>query len=146
MFSRIVVAWDGSNHARRAFAYGLELAKRFGSRLQLVSVAHHVEHAETQEEREESARGARRFYEGKAEELLKIASEQGVRIELLVVEGPHPAEAIVDTARKVGADLIIVGRRGLSGMTRFLLGSVSDRISRYAHCPVLIIDGFTTKP
>lgn len=146
MFSHIVVAWDGSDHARRAFAYGTELAKRFEARLQLISVARHVEHAETQEERSESRQGARKFYEGAAHELIDSATQHGVKAELIVVEGGHPAEAIVDMSRKVGADLIIVGRRGLSGMTRFLIGSVSDRIARYAHCPVLLIDGFTTPP
>jgi nucleotide-binding universal stress UspA family protein len=142
MFSHIIVAWDGSDHARRAVEYGVEVAKRFDGRLQLLSVARHAEHAETQDERLESRRDAREFYETSARDLLTLASQRGVETELLIVEGGHPAEAIVDTARKVGADLIIVGRRGLSGMTRFLIGSISDRIARYAHCPVLLIDGF----
>jgi len=146
MFSHIVIAWDGSDHARRAFEYGVGISEKFGARLQLISVARHVEHAETQDERHDSRRQAKRFYEAAAAELIESARKRGVNAELLIVEGGHPAEAIVDTARKVGADLIIVGRRGLSGMTRFLIGSVSDRIARYAHCPVLVIDGFVTPP
>jgi len=146
MFSHIIVAWDGSDHARRAFEYGVEISKRFEARLQLVSVARHAEHAETQDERHDSRRQARQFYESAAADLIASAEKRGVRAELILVEGGHPAEAIVDTAHKVGADLIIVGRRGLSGVTRFLIGSVSDRIARYAHCPVLLIDGFTTPP
>lgn len=146
MFSHIIVAWDASDHARRAFTYGAEIAKRFDARLQLISVARHAEHAETQGEREDSRRDARSFFENAARSVIESASQGGVHVDLLVVEGGHPAETIVDTARKVGADLIIVGRRGLSGMTRFLIGSVSDRIARYAHCPVLLIDGFSTPP
>ena len=146
MFSHIVIAWDGSDHARRAFEYGVGIAEKFSARLQLVSVARHAEHAETHDERQDSRRQARRFYETAAAELIESSQRRGVHAELLVVEGGHPAEAIVDTARKIGADLIIVGRRGLSGVTRFLIGSVSDRIARYAHCPVLVIDGFTTPP
>ena len=146
MFSHIVIAWDGSDHARRAFEYGVGIAEKFGARLQLVSVARHAEHAETQDERQDSRRQARKFYESAAAELIESGKRRGVNAERIVVEGGHPAEAIVDTARKVGADLIIVGRRGLSGVTRFLIGSVSDRIARYAHCPVLVIDGFTTPP
>lgn len=142
MFSHVLVAWDGSHHARRAFEYGIEIARRFDSRLQLISVARHAEHAETESERRESQREAREYYENAAGDLIALAKKHGVETHLLIVEGGHPAEAIVDTARKVGADLIIVGRRGLSGMTRFLIGSVSDRIARYAHCPVLVIDGF----
>lgn len=146
MFSHIIVAWDGSDHARRAFEYGVEISTRFEARLQLVSVARHAEHAETQDERQDSRRQARRFYESAAADLIASAEKRGVRADLILVEGGHPAEAIVDTARKVGADLIVVGRHGLSGVTRFLIGSVSDRIARYAHCPVLLIDGFTTPP
>jgi nucleotide-binding universal stress UspA family protein len=146
MFSHIVVAWDGSDHARRAFEYGVEISKRFEARLQLISVARHAEHAETHDERDDSRRQARHFYEVAASELIESSAKRGVRAELVIVEGGHPAEAIVDTARKLGADLIVVGRRGLSGMTRFLIGSVSDRVARYAHCPVLLIDGFTTPP
>lgn len=145
MFSHIVIAWDGSDHARRAFDYGLGIAEKFGSRLQLVSVVRHAEH-ETHDERRDSRRQARQFYETSAEELIDRGKREGLTPELLVVEGGHPAEVIVDTARKVGADLIIVGRRGLSGITRFLIGSVSDRVARYAHCPVLVIDGFSTPP
>ena len=146
MFSHIVIAWDGSEHARRAFEYGVGISQKFEARLQLISVARHAEHAETDDERQDSRHQARRFYESGANELIESALKRGVKAELLIVEGGHPAEAIVDTARKVGADLIIVGRRGLSGVTRFLIGSVSDRIARYAHCPVLVIDGFLTPP
>ena len=146
MFSHIVIAWDGSDHAKRAFEYGVGISEKFGAKLQLVSVAKHGEHAETHEEREDARRQARRFYEIAASELIEHGRKRGVAAELLIVEGGHPAEAIVDTARKVGADLIIVGRRGLSGVTRFLMGSVSDRIAHHAHCPVLLIDGFTTPP
>jgi nucleotide-binding universal stress UspA family protein len=146
MFSHIVVAWDGSDHARRAFEYGVEISEKFGARLQLISVARHAEHAETQDERQDSRRKARHFYEAAAADLIDSAEKRGIHAELIVVAGGHPAEGIVDTARKLGADLIVVGRRGHSSMTRFLIGSVSDRIARYAHCPVLLIDGFSTPP
>ncbi|HEY1681063.1 MAG TPA: universal stress protein [Candidatus Tumulicola sp.] len=141
MFSHIIVAWDGSECARRAFEYAIEIAKRFESRLQLVSVAQPAAYAETSAEVENDRAKAHRFYEGSAASLIDLSRERGVGTELLIVEGGHPAEGVVDTASKIGADLIVVGRRGLSsGITRFLIGSISDRIARYAHCPVLLID------
>ncbi|MDH2910818.1 MAG: universal stress protein [Candidatus Eremiobacteraeota bacterium] len=146
MFSHIVVAWDGSEHARHAFDYALGIAEKFEARVQLVSVTRHAEHAETQQEREDSRLQARKFYERVAGDCMEEAKRRGITAELLLLEGGHPAEAIVDNARQVGADLIVVGRRGLSGVTRFLIGSVSDRIARYAHCPVLLIDGFSIPP
>jgi universal stress protein A len=52
-----------------------------------------------------------------------------------------PAEAIVEAAREMGADLIVMGTRGLAGVKHLLLGSVAERVVRQAPCPVL-----TTKP
>ena len=50
-----------------------------------------------------------------------------------------PAEAILDTASEQNADLVVVGDRGLSGVQRFLLGSVSRKVSEHAACNVMIV-------
>jgi nucleotide-binding universal stress UspA family protein len=50
-----------------------------------------------------------------------------------------PADAILDVAEESGADLIIVGNKGMTGAKRFLLGSVPDKISHHAPCSVMII-------
>jgi nucleotide-binding universal stress UspA family protein len=51
----------------------------------------------------------------------------------------HPATAILSVAEAVGADLIVVGNRGMQG-TRRVLGSVPNHISHHAHCDVLVVD------
>lgn len=51
----------------------------------------------------------------------------------------RPDEQIVDSAEEIGAGLIVMGSRGLAGIRRLLLGSVSDSVVRHAHCPVLIV-------
>jgi len=51
----------------------------------------------------------------------------------------RPHEAILGVGREVGADLIVLGRRGLSGVERLLLGSTSERVAGNADCPVLIV-------
>lgn len=51
----------------------------------------------------------------------------------------QPAEVIIDIANQEQADLIVVGSRGLTGIQRFLLGSVSSRVSEHAHCSVMIV-------
>ena len=48
-------------------------------------------------------------------------------------------EEVVDLAEEVGADLIVMGSRGLGGMSRALVGSVSDSVVRHAHCPVMVV-------
>jgi nucleotide-binding universal stress UspA family protein len=68
----------------------------------------------------------------------------GVRAEGRVVEG-EARDAIVTTARTWGADLIVVGARGLSAVKEFLLGSVSAEVARHAPCPVLVCKG-TPRP
>lgn len=140
MFSEILVAWDGSSNAQRGFEYAIEIAQRFKARVHVVSVAHAADHAETDAERKASFEDARHFYEQRSGPLLEAAQRKGVSVQTSVVEGGNPAAAILDAAHHIGADLIVVGRRGLSGITRFFMGSISDRIARYAKCPVLIID------
>lgn len=68
------------------------------------------------------------------------AQEQGVKAETYASES-DPAEAILEVANQVNADLIVVGNRGLSGIRRFLLGSVSTKVSAHAPCSVLIVRG-----
>ena len=51
----------------------------------------------------------------------------------------HPADEIVLVAEETGADLVVMGSRGLGGIKRALLGSVSDSVVRRAHCPVLVV-------
>ena len=51
----------------------------------------------------------------------------------------HPDREIVRLAEEIGAGLIVIGSRGLGGMRRALMGSVSDSVVRYAHCPVLVV-------
>jgi nucleotide-binding universal stress UspA family protein len=62
----------------------------------------------------------------------------GVTAQKLEAVG-HPADAIVDEAERGGFDLIVVGSRGLHGVARFLLGSVSTRVATHAHCDVLVV-------
>jgi nucleotide-binding universal stress UspA family protein len=50
-----------------------------------------------------------------------------------------PADAIIDAAEEEGADLIVVGNRGMQGAKRFLLGSVPNRVAHHAPCSVLIV-------
>ena len=56
-----------------------------------------------------------------------------------VVKFGHPGEEIVDFAEEIGADLIIVPSHGHHGMKRFVLGSIAEKIIRYAKCPVLVL-------
>ena len=66
------------------------------------------------------------------------AEAAGVKVETFAREG-DPADAILDVAEERGADLIVVGNKGMTGARRFLLGSVPNKVSHHAPCSVLII-------
>ncbi len=67
------------------------------------------------------------------------AKSQGVNAEGLLEVGTDAAETIINVANNLNVDLIVVGSRGLKGLTRFLLGSVSEKVVRYANRPVLVV-------
>jgi nucleotide-binding universal stress UspA family protein len=64
-------------------------------------------------------------------------SEAGFQAAVVVSHG-HIGHRIVELAESTHADLVVVGSRGLTGMTRYLMGSVSDAVVKYAACPVLV--------
>ncbi len=65
-------------------------------------------------------------------------SEAGVKVHTFARQG-EPADAILDVAEEQGADLIVVGNKGMTGAKRFLLGSVPNKVSHHAPCSVLIV-------
>ena len=67
------------------------------------------------------------------------ARRQGVEIEVHVVHA-DPADALVGVAADIGADLLVVGNRGMSGARRFVLGSVPNKVSHHSPCSLLIVD------
>ena len=69
---------------------------------------------------------------------VKKVSDAGVTVHSHLAD-TSAAVAVTQTAESVGADLIIVGTRGHTGVKHFVLGSVAERVVRHAHCPVLTI-------
>lgn len=67
------------------------------------------------------------------------AERTGAKVETHVTSG-DAADAIINVAQQVSADLIVVGNRGMTSAKRFVLGSVPNRISHHAPCSVLIVD------
>ena len=63
----------------------------------------------------------------------------GVAVESHLLTSPSPAQAMADLAERVDADLVVVGTHGRTGMKRFVLGSVAEKIARLAPCSVLVV-------
>jgi nucleotide-binding universal stress UspA family protein len=137
----IVAGTDGSESAERAVREAARLAIATGARLLLVSAFSDLH--PFRERLESSAREQLIDLEKVAEQLLLRAAANigaGLEVETVSRQG-HPAEVIADVAREERAQLIVVGDRGLTGIRRFLLGSVSERLSHHAPCNVLIVRG-----
>ena len=137
MIQSILVGYDESDSSTRAFAHALELARRFKASLLVVAVVRVPEPAIFTEV-EGIIDAAQQHFKEAFRVLTEQAQAGGVVIETEVVVG-HPAEQLVHTAEVRRIDLIVLGSRGLSRMKRWMLGSVSERVLRYAHCPVTII-------
>lgn len=71
--------------------------------------------------------------------------QRAARVRMTILHGP-PADTIVDYAREQGHDLIVVGSHGRTGLSRWALGSVAERVAKHATCPVLIVHGGASGP
>ena len=138
MFRKILHANDGSDHALHAFVLALQLAKQERADLHMVSVEEIPYLPQAIEEvREETGVAARRFHTvvNRAREM---ANEEGVKLHTHVLAG-HPVRDIIDLARDLKADLLVVGGSGHSELYGRLIGSRADRIVHLALCPVLVV-------
>jgi nucleotide-binding universal stress UspA family protein len=139
--STIAVAVDFSDHSEAAVDTAIELAKRLGAevhaihsfdlRVPMIS-AYEVAIPEPYIEQSREAAAAKL---GRVVEKIRDA---GVKVGSQLVGHP-PASAIVDAADRVGADLIVLGTRGNTGLKHLLLGSVAEQTLRSAHCAVMTV-------
>jgi nucleotide-binding universal stress UspA family protein len=152
--TRILLATDGSEDAAQATEAAVELSKTTASELHVVYVGKNaysgaLVYAEATEPGwvgqedptliEELARQfeqmARRMLDAEVE---KVQALGGTVAQAHLRMGTAAVE-IVDLAEELGVGLVVVGSRGLGGIRRALMGSVSDSVARHAHCPVLIV-------
>jgi nucleotide-binding universal stress UspA family protein len=139
MFQRIMLAWDGSEVARRAFDLAIDLTRRYEGELVAVSVAYSPAHAETEADRAESAEAARRYLEETFGQVRDRAERAGVDVEHTIIEGDAPAAALLDHAHEHGFDLVVTGHHRDSRAGRLILRGVPETLLRTATVPVLIV-------
>jgi len=121
MFDRLLIAVDGSDCARRAATYGLELATRYDADVEVVTVS-----------------GSEASGQVILDEITTLAADLGVDIETDVLSG-KPASSIADRAADAGADCVVMGRSGRSGVRQRLLGTITERVLRRSDPPVLTV-------
>ena len=145
MYASILVGTDGSDTAKTAVRYAIDLARELGARLQIVSAYEPVADRRLREHRV-SVPGDVQWLINPHDEVLAMLEQAredarlaGVtQVETFARQG-DAADAIIDVAEEQRCDLIVVGNRGMTGAKRFLLGSVPNKVSHHAPCSVLIV-------
>jgi nucleotide-binding universal stress UspA family protein len=143
----ILVATDGSEQAALALTTAADLSKNTNSELHVAYVFPTAVQRpfpnpilarpadEMAHELEEAMHQAQSFLD---RELEQVKGEGVTVADSHLVRG-RPDREIVHLSEEIGAGLIVMGSRGLGGVRRALMGSVSDSVVRHAHCPVLIV-------
>lgn len=144
MYKKILVPLDGSDRATKALSHAVELAKKLGSKVTLINVVPSLPpYVNTAVDRLGQAQQAiidELMRNGKEmlEQYVSSISDKTIEVDTFIVMG-QPADEILEKARAENYELIVIGSRGLGEIKGYIMGSVSNRVSRHASCPVLII-------
>ena len=147
MYTRILIATDGSDLAGKAVEYGLRLAESVGAAVVILTVTEFWSPLEMADDikagrldaiqayEDASARSARAILE----DATTRAASMGVAFESRHVKDRKPAEGIMDTAELEDCDLIIMASHGLRGLQRMLIGSQTAEVIALSKRPVLVL-------
>ncbi|HEY1002460.1 MAG TPA: universal stress protein [Streptosporangiaceae bacterium] len=136
----IVVGVDGSGHSRKAMERAAAEAAVHGVPLTVLvihqavrdvygSASHYADDAALTEKAKESA-------QAETDQVRAAAAAKPASVTVTAVHG-LPVDELVKASE--GADMVVLGRRGMGGFTRLLMGSVSSQVAQHAQCPVLIV-------
>jgi nucleotide-binding universal stress UspA family protein len=142
MAEAIVVGTDGSDSAKRAVAEAVRIAIALGAEVHVVSAFEPLRGARIAGAPEGAAKVWQPLPDADVESLLGEAAT-AIRVHDVPVEThavqTDPADALVEVADRVGANLIVVGNKGMHSAARFVLGNVPNKVSHKARCNVLIV-------
>jgi len=146
MFKTILVPVDGSDHAEKAVEVAADLAAKYGAALHIITVMENVElapalrrFAEAEHIKGAEAQVATYISDRFVERAREVAVEGGAKTVETTVEMGNVQEMILAHAKKIGADLIVMGSRGLSDLKGLMLGSISHKIANSAPCTVITV-------
>ena len=145
MIGSLIVGTDGSRTAAVAVGQAIELARGLGARLSIVSAYEPVPEGRLRNETLRVPPDVQ-WMVNQRDEVLALLEEAGAQargagvqqVDTIARVG-DAADAILDVAEEQSCDLIVIGNKGMTGATRFLLGSVPNKISHHAPCSVLIV-------
>ena len=136
MIAKLLVAYDGSSQAEKAYSLALDIASKFSAQMIVLSVAQIPEPPLTIE-KDKVLENTRTYYQPYFKKMKEKAEAAGLRLSFVIRLG-YAAEEIVDLAKAEGVDGIVMGHLGGSVAQRWLVGSVAKRVLSYAHCTVIV--------
>lgn len=144
MFRRLLLPTDGSEVSLAAAEPAIAVAKRFDAKLQVVHVLEPYPFSGVGSSRQagfdDHMAASRQAATLAFERITRKAGAHGVPCETLIVEDAQAARGIVEAATAAGADLIVMGSRGHSGLAKLVLGSVATKVLQSSHVPVLVVN------
>jgi len=135
---RILIATDGSEYTKEAVSTGLRFAKILGAEVTALYVIDQTSFVSFPIDSSIVSVYSLLENEGKraVDEVKKEGEQQGIKVTPVVVEG-SPTRKIVEMAADF--DLVVIGTLGRSALSKLFMGSVAERVTRYAPCPVLVV-------
>jgi nucleotide-binding universal stress UspA family protein len=143
MFQRILVPTDGSDITAKAIATAIQLAKSVGAQLCTISVKEPFPYSAISEMQptppQEFFDAQERIAAKHVQSVVADAEAAGLRCQSQTVEALHPWEAIIDYAKRMQCDLVVMASHGRRGVSALLLGSETQKVLTHCTVPVLIV-------
>jgi nucleotide-binding universal stress UspA family protein len=143
--NNILVPIDFSNHSQKALAYASEIAQSYNAQLQVIHIIEETMHPAFSVTGKSSifdlVPGIKDDSRKRAEKMIKKFVSDKVKTKIFV-QGGRAANDIIKFAKENSTDLIVIATHGLTGLEHMLLGSVTEKVVRMAHCPVFTVKSF----
>jgi len=140
LFKNILVPHDGSSHSKHAFKVALDMAKKYNSKLSMVTVldtsSGYWAHTNLWDK---AIGGAKNLVTKEHESFESAAKKAKVSFHSEIIESKSVTKTIVSYSKSMKIDLIVLGAQGITGWDKLILGSVTDSVVHRVRCPVLVL-------
>ena len=140
LFKNILVPYDGSSHSKHSFKVALDMAKKYNSKISMVTVLDTSTGWWAHTNLWDNAMvGAKTLVTKEFESFESIAKKAKVSFHSEIIESKSVTKAIVSYSKSKKIDLMVMGAQGITGWDKLVLGSVTDSVIHRVRCPVLIV-------
>jgi len=140
LFKNILVPYDGSSHSKHAFKIALDIAKKYNSKISLVTILDTSPgYWANTNLWNKALGGAKTLVTKEFESFESTAKKAKVSFHSKIIESHSITKTIVSYSKSKKIDLIVMGAQGITGWNKLILGSVSDSVVHRVKCPVLVV-------